>query len=56
MNNEFKEGDIVQLKSGGPYMTVISTYEDSVYCVYFNLNLNKYTETFSRYCLNKIEK
>lgn len=38
MNTEFKEGDIVTLKSGGPKMTVEFTENDSklVYCTWFD--------------------
>ena len=34
---EYKEGDIVQLKSGGPKMTVSSVREDyrDYYCLWF---------------------
>jgi uncharacterized protein YodC (DUF2158 family) len=31
-----KKGDVVQLKSGGPPMTVESTGGDSVWCVWFD--------------------
>ncbi len=33
---EFKLGDLVQLKSGGPKMTVNSKYDDTYYCVWFS--------------------
>lgn len=32
---EFKKGDIVQLKSGGPEMTVMHTGANGIYCVWF---------------------
>lgn len=35
--SEFKEGDTVQLKSGGPIMTVQSKQGDGTYwCIWFN--------------------
>lgn len=33
----FQPGDVVQLKSGGPLMTVYSTYDDYVNCYYSTL-------------------
>ncbi len=37
MTTEFKEGDTVQLKSGGPIMTIESRQNDgSFWCVWFN--------------------
>jgi uncharacterized protein YodC (DUF2158 family) len=32
---EFKAGDLVKLKSGGPVMTVVEVDEDEVLCVWF---------------------
>ncbi|MEI7038124.1 YodC family protein [Fulvimonas yonginensis] len=41
--SDFKKGDVVQLKSGGPLMTIIADYPShshghSVRCVWFNEN------------------
>lgn len=33
---KFKIGDVVQLKSGGPEMTIDGISEDTVHCVWFN--------------------
>jgi len=32
---KFKEGDIVQLKSGGPKMTVEDIFDDDIMCQWF---------------------
>lgn len=32
---EFKKGDIVQLKSGGPDMTVTSVQGEEIWCIWF---------------------
>ena len=34
----FKAGDVVQLKSGGPKMTVRETDDDGVFCQWFHNN------------------
>ncbi len=33
---EFKEADVVQLKSGGPRMTIYEVRDDEVICQWFN--------------------
>lgn len=33
---QFKPGDVVKLKSGGPIMTIQSVNENSAYCVWFD--------------------
>ncbi len=62
---EFKPGDIVQVKSGGPIMTVEKVGktamfdEESVWCVWFEKVGNKQVaqrETFVPTVLNKAEK
>lgn len=35
--NPFKSGDVVQLKSGGPPMTVTTVVGHDVYCTWFSL-------------------
>jgi uncharacterized protein YodC (DUF2158 family) len=61
---DFKPGDLVQLKSGGPLMTVeqvgqrAMTGEDTVWCVWFEKIGNKQVaqrETFSPVVLHKAE-
>ena len=45
-NQQFKTGDVVQMKSGGPKMTVSYIDEDlMVKCVYFITNTEKYDFT-----------
>ena len=39
----FKVGDVVELKSGGPYMTVKAVSNDSVTAVWFNNEGAKYS-------------
>lgn len=41
MSNQFKIGDVVQLKSGSPEMTVVSCDDEIVKVVYYNFNLSK---------------
>ncbi|WP_245322900.1 YodC family protein [Bradyrhizobium valentinum] len=62
---EFKPGDLVQVKSGGPIMTVEKVgktamfEEDAVWCVWFEKVGNKQVaqqETFSPVVLEKVEK
>ena len=36
---EFKIGDLVQVKSSGPIMTVVETYETKCRCLWFNNNM-----------------
>jgi uncharacterized protein YodC (DUF2158 family) len=38
---EFKEGDLVRLKSGGPVMTVEELYDEDLSCVWFEKVGNK---------------
>lgn len=50
--NTFKTGQVVQLKSGGPPMTVERTAEffqqgEHVMCVWFNVNNEKKNDWFS---------
>jgi uncharacterized protein YodC (DUF2158 family) len=36
MADSFKVGDVVQLKSGGPMMTVEEVEERTVFCIWFD--------------------
>jgi uncharacterized protein YodC (DUF2158 family) len=52
MQQQFKTGDVVRLRSGGPAMTVTKvgeqslTHEPAVWCVWFVHN-QKFEDTFS---------
>jgi len=51
----FNVGDTVQLKSGGPIMTVHSIEDrDAVYCVWFDAN-KQTGATFKAAALRKVE-
>jgi uncharacterized protein YodC (DUF2158 family) len=52
----FDAGDVVQLKSGGPTMTVISANERSVGCVWFDKNHDMKQETLRPPVLKLAEK
>jgi len=41
IENKFKEGDIVRLKSGSPEMTVSFSDNDETYVFYYNYPENK---------------
>jgi uncharacterized protein YodC (DUF2158 family) len=36
MSDEFKKGDVVVLKSGGPSMTVHEVQSSQLYCIWFD--------------------
>ncbi len=50
-----KPGDIVQLKSGSPLMTVLAINQGGVVCTWFNNNDNK-AATFPESALEKYEE
>lgn len=53
MSEEFKEGDTVQLKSGGPDMTYVGDDErDEAMCIWFENN-KKMEGTFPKVALKK---
>ena len=50
MSEFFKKGDVVQLKSGGPLMTISNyTQNDKVFCQWFNGKEPK-GEVFNQRC------
>lgn len=54
---ELKIGDVVQLKSGGPRMTIelIVDRDGTIYCVWFE-KTDKKKASFSKEMLNKIDQ
>jgi uncharacterized protein YodC (DUF2158 family) len=40
----FQIGDIVQLKSGGPHMTVTRSEDESISCTWFDKNQQRHDE------------
>ncbi len=55
----FQAGDLVQLKSGGPVMTVARVGDDSlgralVWCVWFDSKKTQKTSTFQPETLEKV--
>lgn len=48
-NKSFKNGDIVRLKSGGPWMTINELYNNDKYarCIWFDKDQKLQEETFS---------
>lgn len=61
-NQEFKEGDVVQLKSGGPKMTIEKypcyeqglKYDDRADCTWFD-GSKPYSQRFPLITLKKVE-
>jgi uncharacterized protein YodC (DUF2158 family) len=48
------KGDVVQLNSGGPHMTVISIDDDAAFCVWFNAKGESLQREFPLYTLKKV--
>ncbi len=53
--NDFKIGDLVQLKSGGPVMTVTYLDGDKVHCRWFNKDNSTATVVVASATLQKVE-
>lgn len=52
--NEFQEGDVVYLKSGGPAMTITELSENHIsYCQWFDKNLELQGSSFNNRVLTK---
>ncbi|MGD1834961.1 MAG: DUF2158 domain-containing protein [Nitrososphaeraceae archaeon] len=56
MKNEFKIGDIVQLKSGGPKMTIYEIQDDVISCASFTSNEEFITLSMPGIALVKYKK
>ena len=52
---EIKRGDTVQLRSGGPIMTVENIERDKVNCVWFNNKEELQYDIFNIVLLNNVE-
>jgi uncharacterized protein YodC (DUF2158 family) len=46
---EFKKGDTVRLKSGGPVMTVGDKHGDALQCHWFNQTGSEYTSKYDNF-------
>lgn len=55
MSDEFNIGDVVELKSGGPEMTVSSIDGKICTCIWFD-NSNKMKDEFEKDILKKVER
>jgi len=53
MEEDFKKGDTVKLKSGGPLMTVVDIDELGVECMWFDKAEKKFIDTFEAATLKK---
>ena len=53
---EFEKGDVVQLKSGGPPITVSDIEEEDVWCEWFDKKGVHHKEVFDVAMLIKVEK
>jgi len=51
----FKVGDIVELKSGGPAMTIVSIQDDKYSCTWFYENTRK-SDLFKKEIVEKSSK
>jgi uncharacterized protein YodC (DUF2158 family) len=57
MNNaEYKVGDVVQLKSGGPHMTITSVGGHYCECTWFDKHTNQQRRAFPPFALSHIAK
>ncbi|MFV0571154.1 MAG: DUF2158 domain-containing protein [Xanthomarina gelatinilytica] len=54
--DEFKKGDLVRLKSGGPVMTVYEVLRGNVSCTWFDKNDEQQYSKFSNETIEKVEK
>jgi uncharacterized protein YodC (DUF2158 family) len=52
MENTIKPGDVVQLKSGGPFMTVTSVSDKVAWCTWFDPETHKLTRDYEFYLLS----
>lgn len=53
---KFNNGDVVQLKSGGPCMTINESNDNSAMCIWFPNDSGVSCGNFNFFALKKIEK
>lgn len=53
---EFKNGDIVELKSGGPKMTIASVKQERAICMWFNQREDVHEEKTGEFLLVTLQK
>ena len=56
MSSAFAEGDLVQLKSGGPIMSVQALGRDRVDCMWFDSQGRLHEKSFGVNSLHKVEQ
>ena len=54
--NEFKNGDLLRLKSGGPIMTVYQVLRGNVDCTWFDKNNVQHYSKFGNETIEKVEE
>ena len=53
---DFKKGDLVRLRSGGPVMTVHSAdYSDTIQCTWFDAKQARQLQSFDQETLDKFQ-
>ena len=53
---DFKIGDTVQVKSGGPLLTVLETKDETVTCLYFSEEIGTFQrDSFPAFALEEVE-
>lgn len=53
---EFQNGDVVELKSGGPKMTIASVKQERAVCVWFNQREDFHEEKTGEFLLVTLQK
>lgn len=53
---EFQDGDIVELKSGGPKMTIAAVIQERAICIWFNQREDFHEEKTGEFLLVTLKK